>query len=132
MVPLLLTAAASYAATYDPDLKWRTISTEHFDIHFHQGVEQVADEFSQTVEPIYDEMTAEVAQILHDLARAQSLTLRVPELRAAALFVTVWSSAAEQAVMDGLDQAGLRSRIGEALASVADLVIDPQPAASRA
>lgn len=73
-----------------------------------------------------EEMTAEVAQILRDLARAKSLTLRVPELRAAGLFVTVWSAAAEHAVMDGLDQAGLRSRIGEALASVADLVIaDP-------
>lgn len=61
MLPLFLTAAVSFAATYDPDLKWRTISTEHFDIHFHQGVEQVADEFSQSVERIYDTMTEEVA-----------------------------------------------------------------------
>lgn len=60
MLSLILTAAASYGATYDPDLKWRTISTEHFDIHFHQGVEQVADEFSQTVERVYDTMTEEV------------------------------------------------------------------------
>src|SRR5687768_17624018 len=58
---LLLTGLAAHAATYDPELKWRTISTEHFDIHFHQGVEQVADEFSQTVERVYDTMTEEVA-----------------------------------------------------------------------
>ncbi|MEQ1567246.1 MAG: hypothetical protein ABMA64_16515 [Myxococcota bacterium] len=57
MFTLLSTALA---ATYDPELHWRTLSTEHFDIHFHQGVEPVAEAFSQRVEPIYDTMTAEV------------------------------------------------------------------------
>ncbi|MEQ1631605.1 MAG: hypothetical protein ABL997_04475, partial [Planctomycetota bacterium] len=60
MLTLLASGLAS-AATYDPELRWRTLSTEHFDIHFHQGVEQVADEFSQTAEQIYDEITEEVA-----------------------------------------------------------------------
>lgn len=49
------------AATYDPDLKWRTIRTQHFNIHFHQGIEQVADEFAGMVEEVYDEMLDELA-----------------------------------------------------------------------
>ncbi|MBA2321281.1 MAG: PD40 domain-containing protein [Deltaproteobacteria bacterium] len=57
---LVLLAAAAVAATYDPDLKWRTIRTEHFDIHFHQGCEQVADELSLAAESIYETMTEEV------------------------------------------------------------------------
>ena len=31
------------AATYDPDLTWRVLETEHFDIHFHGGEEQLAE-----------------------------------------------------------------------------------------
>ena len=38
--------------------------------------------------------------------------------------MTAWSTAAEDAVMDDADQAGITRRIGEALAIVADLVID--------
>jgi len=48
-------------ASYDPDLTWRTLETEHFRIHFHQGIEQVADEYSGMVEDVYDEMTEEMA-----------------------------------------------------------------------
>jgi Tol biopolymer transport system component len=48
------------AATYDPDLRWRTIQTEHFNIHFHQSEEQLADEFSLMVEEVYDTMTVEL------------------------------------------------------------------------
>lgn len=69
------------------------------------------------------EMTGEVAQILRDLTRAKGIALRVSELRAAELFVKVWAAAAEEAVMDGLDEAGFRGRIGEALTGVAELVI---------
>jgi len=58
LLPLL--AGPSQAATYDPDLTWRTIVTEHFRIHFHQGEEQLAEEFSQTVEEVYDTMTDEL------------------------------------------------------------------------
>lgn len=57
---LLAFAAPATAATYDPDLTWRTIVTEHFRIHFHQGEEQLAEEFSGTVEAIYDTMTEEL------------------------------------------------------------------------
>ncbi|MFG6403847.1 TetR/AcrR family transcriptional regulator [Microbacterium sp. P04] len=71
-----------------------------------------------------DTMRAEVAQIILEIARGKDLRVRVPELAAADLFMTVWASAAEAAVMAGADQAGMRRRIGEALAVVAELVID--------
>lgn len=61
MTPLLLLAVApASGASFDPDLTWRTITTEHFEIHFHQGEEQLADEFSVTLEQIWDEMLREV------------------------------------------------------------------------
>ena len=59
VLPLVL-GTSSQAATYDPDLTWRTIVTDHFRIHFHQGEEQLADEFSRTVEEVYDTMTEEL------------------------------------------------------------------------
>lgn len=52
--------ASAAAATYDPELTWRTIATEHFEIHFHQGEEALADEFTDTVEAAWDQMVAEV------------------------------------------------------------------------
>ena len=48
------------AATYDPDLTWRVLETEHFDIHFHGGEEQLAEEMGHLVEDVYTEMTAEL------------------------------------------------------------------------
>ncbi len=53
-------STGAHAASYDPDMKWRTITTEHFKIHFHQGEEALAEEFSFIVEDVYDEMTEEV------------------------------------------------------------------------
>jgi hypothetical protein len=48
------------AATYDPDLTWRTLVTENFRIHFHQGEEQLAEEFSLMVEQVLTTMSAEL------------------------------------------------------------------------
>lgn len=59
MLGLLATLVAQ-AATFDPQMTWRTIRTEHFEITFHQGLEEVADEFAREVEPIYDTMTDEI------------------------------------------------------------------------
>lgn len=56
-----LVAPSARAASTDPDLTWRTLTTEHFQIHFHQGVEQVADEFAGMVEEVYDRMSDEMA-----------------------------------------------------------------------
>ena len=74
LVPLLSLWAAGTAsgATYDPDLKWRTLRTENFDIHFHQGIEQVADEFSSMVEEVYVTMREELQW---DLRRRVEVTL---------------------------------------------------------
>jgi hypothetical protein len=60
MLPLLWPSSA-LGASSDPDLTWRTLSTEHFDLHFHQGIEALADEYAGLVEGVFDEMTAEVA-----------------------------------------------------------------------
>ncbi|MFT4626852.1 MAG: hypothetical protein ACI8PZ_005532 [Myxococcota bacterium] len=60
-IALTLTCSVQASgASYDPDLRWRTLRTEHFLIHFHQGEEQLADEFSEMVEEVYDTMTAEL------------------------------------------------------------------------
>ncbi|MCA9490314.1 MAG: PD40 domain-containing protein [Myxococcales bacterium] len=61
MLPTLLTCAVALGASYDPDLTWRTLETEHFRIHFHQGIEQVADEYSLVAEDVWDTMTEEIA-----------------------------------------------------------------------
>ncbi|MFT4975697.1 MAG: Tol biopolymer transport system component, partial [Myxococcota bacterium] len=58
---LLLSATVAHAASYDPKLTWRTLQTEHFNITFHGGEEQLAQELGDLVEGIYDEMTAELA-----------------------------------------------------------------------
>lgn len=59
---LLLFSAAS-GATFDPDLTWRTIQTDHFDIHFHQGEEQLADELAAEIERIHDTLSDELQWI---------------------------------------------------------------------
>ncbi|MBW1877130.1 MAG: PD40 domain-containing protein [Deltaproteobacteria bacterium] len=53
-------AEPARAATFDPDLTWRTIPTEHFNITFHQGEEQLAEEFSQMAEEVFAQMQAEL------------------------------------------------------------------------
>ncbi|MCO4744381.1 MAG: PD40 domain-containing protein [Proteobacteria bacterium] len=57
---LLFLAGLAHGASYDPDLTWRSIETDHFRIHFHQGIEPIAEEFSQIVDDIYDTMTDEL------------------------------------------------------------------------
>lgn len=43
-----------------PELKWQTIETEHFNIHFHQGIENIArkgaDIAEQAYQPIMDQL----------------------------------------------------------------------------
>ena len=48
------------AATFDPDLTWRTLQTDHFKVHFHQGEEELAESFSTLVEEAWNELTPEV------------------------------------------------------------------------
>jgi hypothetical protein len=47
---LLGLSAPAAAAIYDPALEWRTIHTENFDVHYHQGLEQMAQRVAHYVE----------------------------------------------------------------------------------
>ena len=49
------------AATYDPQLTWRTLVTDRLRIHFHQGEEQLAAELAETVDEVWPEITGELA-----------------------------------------------------------------------
>ncbi len=53
--------SSAHGASNDPQLTWRTVHTEHFRIHFHQGEEQLVGEFAEMVERVYDEMVVELA-----------------------------------------------------------------------
>ncbi len=58
---LLAFMPPALAASYDPELRWRTITTEHFHLHFHQGEEQLAEELSHTAERVFDTLVEEIA-----------------------------------------------------------------------
>ena len=50
---VLLVAAPMHAASYPPSLHWRTITTEHFYIHYHQGEETLASRAAVYAENAY-------------------------------------------------------------------------------
>lgn len=56
----LLAPAVGLAAAYDPDLTWRTLRTEHFNITFHGGEEQLANEMAAAAEAAYQTLTVEL------------------------------------------------------------------------
>ncbi len=60
MLAWLVLGGTAQAATYDPDLRFRTLKTDHFRIHFHQGLEAVAAEMADTMETVFETMTAEL------------------------------------------------------------------------
>ncbi|MDD4179309.1 MAG: hypothetical protein PHH14_04585 [Candidatus Margulisbacteria bacterium] len=48
----------AFAATYlDPNLKFKTIETPHFSIHYHDGEEGIAKRFAPKAEAIHERMT---------------------------------------------------------------------------
>ena len=53
-------APVAAAASFDPRFTWRTLQTDHFNITFHGGEEQLAEETAQVAEVIWDEMTTEL------------------------------------------------------------------------
>ena len=57
----LTPAPVAQAASYNPELTWRTLTTEHFRIHFHGGEEKLAEETARLAEEIWAEMTEELA-----------------------------------------------------------------------
>ena len=42
------------AGTWDPRLRWHTIDTKHFSIHFHQGEQELAIEMAQVAEEVHE------------------------------------------------------------------------------
>jgi hypothetical protein len=48
------------AASYDPDLNWSTLKTEHFNITFHDGEEDLAAELSSTAERVHEILTKDM------------------------------------------------------------------------
>ena len=70
---LTVTVTASAATRYDPRLRFRTIATARFDIHFHQGEEalaqrlaRIAEEVATTLGPTLGPATGRVQVILVD------------------------------------------------------------------
>ncbi len=56
----LLLSPAAQAASFDPKLHWRTLRTGHFNIHFHDGEEALAEEMGQLCDRVYDRVAAEL------------------------------------------------------------------------
>ena len=54
---VLLVLLAPRVAEANPDLKFRTITTEHFMIHYHVGEEEVADRIAMLAERAYERLT---------------------------------------------------------------------------
>jgi Tol biopolymer transport system component len=56
LVLALSTAHLAAATRYDPRLRFRTLSTAHFDIHFHQGEEPLAKRLERIAEEVADRL----------------------------------------------------------------------------
>lgn len=71
-----------------------------------------------------EEMIGGVTAIIADIARATSLTLRVPPPEAARLLITIWEGAAVRAAMAGLDYEAMCRRTSEEIGRMAQLIIE--------
>ncbi len=56
----LIHPQAHSAGTYDPCLKWRSLKTEHFRIHYHQGLEHAARRMAVIAEKAHLELSAKI------------------------------------------------------------------------
>jgi len=54
---LSLRMPAPVSAATDPSLNWKTISTEHFDVHYHEGTEWTARQVAAIAEEIHPHIT---------------------------------------------------------------------------
>jgi AcrR family transcriptional regulator len=71
-----------------------------------------------------EELRRSVAQIIEDVARAKSLSFRLPADEAARLLITVWEASSVRGVMAGLDYEEMCARTNAELARVAQLIIE--------
>ena len=46
MLLLWALVSSALAASWDPDLRWQTLHTDHFDITFHDGEAEIAAEMA--------------------------------------------------------------------------------------
>jgi hypothetical protein len=53
LLPLLLLASIADAASYPPQLRWQTLTTEHFYVHFHQNEEELATRAASIAEGVH-------------------------------------------------------------------------------
>jgi Tol biopolymer transport system component len=56
-VAVCLGAQSAMGGRVNSSLKWKTISTEHFDVHYHEGAEWTAEQVAQIAEEIYPYIT---------------------------------------------------------------------------
>lgn len=54
---LCLPGISSGATLYSPDLEWKSIKTQHFWIHYHQGLEELAVKLSTIAETVHERLT---------------------------------------------------------------------------
>ncbi len=64
--------APALAASWDPDLRWRTLHTEHFEITFHDGEEALAEEMAVDAEAAWSALTVELD---HETAKKVAIVL---------------------------------------------------------
>lgn len=60
LLVLLVLPRAAGAASYDPRLRWRTVTTPHFRIHFHQGTEHLAFKAARVAEEVHVRLVPEL------------------------------------------------------------------------
>lgn len=58
LVILLVINTFSQFNEYHPEVKWFTINTEHFSVHFHEGAERTAKVIAKISEEIYEPITS--------------------------------------------------------------------------
>ena len=98
---VVLCCSSSQAATWlDPSLKWRTIETPHFYIHFHNGLEEVAQQFAPVAEEVHDilvpvmkyRLDLKTSVVLIDTVDyGNGFTTVIPDPRVT-LYLTDWSN----------------------------------------
>lgn len=57
LAAVLVLPRSGESAGIDPSLKWKTITTEHFRVHYHQGAEWTAGQVAQVAEEVYPFIT---------------------------------------------------------------------------
>ena len=57
---ILLFAASAASAKFDPSFTWTTLETPHFDIHYHQGEEEIAKRAAVIAEDVHSRLVPRI------------------------------------------------------------------------